>query len=152
MEMPMLPDKPKLSDNEQKIVRDFFDGQKYSNSTEWLIRELIFGSDEFFNVLTPFKFSTQDGNSDYLRSAFDIKKGMELEKSDKRYIVEQELTSSEKFVIETLSSYYKNIREAIREESFSDTPFFYISKRDLNLINKRAKELVQEVIDEVING
>jgi len=148
----MLPDRPKLSSEEQKVVCDLFGSEKYSNNTKWLIRELVFGSDEFLNVLTPFKFSTQDGKSDYLRSAFDMKVGMELEKDGKKSVVEQELSSPEKLIIEALSNYYKKIREAIREESFSDTPFFHLSKKDLNLINKQARELVQKLIDEVLNG
>lgn len=148
----MLPNRPKLSIEEQKVVRDLFGSEKYSNNTKWIIRELVFGSDEFFNVLTPFKFSTQDGKSDYLRSAFDMKVGMQLEKDGKKSIVEQELSSSEKLIIEVLSNYYKRIREALREENFSDTPFFHLNKKDLNLINKQARELVQNLIDEVING
>lgn len=148
----MLPDRPKLSIEEQKVIRDLFGSEKYSNNTKWLIRELVFGSDEFFNVLTPFRFSTQDGKSDYLRSAFDMKVGMELEREGKKSIVEQELTSFEKLIIEVLSNYYKRIREALREESFSDTPFFHLNKKDLNLINKQARELVQNLIDEVLNG
>lgn len=146
----MLPNKPKLTREEKKVVRDLFGGEKYSTNTRWLIRELVFGSDEYFNVLTPFKINIESGKSDYLRSAFDIKVGMELEKDGKKSIVEQELTSDEKLLIETLSNYYKEIRESIREENFGDTPFFHISKRDLNMINKRAKELVQNLIDEVL--
>ena len=147
----MLPNRLTLTKEEQKIVRDLFGGEKYSTNTRWLIRELVFGSDEFFNVLTPFQINIENEKKDYLRSAFDIKVGMELEKDGKKSIVEQELTSSEKLLIEALSNYYKAIRESIREENFSDTPFFHISKRDLNLINKKAKELVQVLIDEVLS-
>ena len=146
----MLPNRPTLTKEEQKIVCDLFGGEKYSTNTKWLIRELVFGSDEYFNVLTPFQISIQDGKTDYLRSAFDVKVGMELEKDGKKSIVEQELTSDEKLLIEALSNYYKAIRESIREENFSDTPFFHIPKRDLNMINKRAKGLVQALIDEVL--
>jgi hypothetical protein len=148
----MLPNKPKFTREEKKSVRDLFGGEKYSTNTKWLIRELVFGSDEFFNVLTPFQINIENGKKDYLRSAFDVKVGMELEKDGKKSVVDQELTSDEKLLIEALSNYYKAIRESIREENFSDTPFFHIPKRDLNLINKRAKELVQELIDEVSNG
>lgn len=146
----MLPNRPTLTREEQKTLYNLFSGEKYSTNTKWLIRELVFGSDEFFNVLTPFKINVENGKTDYLRSAFDIKVGMELEKDGKKSIVEQELTSDEKLLIETLSNYYKEIRESIREENFGDTPFFHISKRDLNIINKRVKELVQELIDKTL--
>ena len=147
----MLPSKPTLTREEQKTLCDLFGGEKYSTNTKWLIRELVFGSDEFFNVLTPFMINIENGKTDYLRSAFDIKVGMELEKDGKKSIVEQELSSDEKLLIELLSSYYKAIRESIREENFSDTPFFHLSKKDLNLMNKQARELVQELIDEVLS-
>lgn len=146
----MLPNKPTLTREEQKTLYDLFSDQKYSTNTKWLIRELVFGSDEFFNVLTPFMINIENGKKDYLRSAFDVKVGMELEKDGKKSVVEQELSSDEKLLIELLSHYYKNIREAMREDNFGDTPFFHISKRDLNMINKRAKELVQALIDEVL--
>ena len=103
-------------------------------------------------MLTPFKIITRNGDRDYLRSAFDIQVGMELERDGKNFIIDQELTSSEKLVIEVLSTYYKKIRDAIREEKHIDTAFIHLSKKDLNLMNKQARELVQNLIDEVING
>lgn len=46
----------------------------------------------------------------------------------------------------------KKIRDSIRDEKHADTAFIHLSKKDLNMMNKQARELVQEVIDEVING
>ena len=45
-----------------------------------------------------------------------------------------------------------NKPELTAEEKHQDTAFIHLSKKDLNLMNKQARELVQEVIDEVING
>ena len=149
----MLPNKPELTDEEKHAIKNLFaEESNYSNTTKEIINGLVFGSDELFNVLTPFKIITKNGDRDYLRSAFDIQVGMELEKGDKRYIVEQELTSSEKLVLEIFSTYYKKIRDAIREDKHPDTAFIHLNKKDLNLMNKQARELVQEVIDEVLNG
>lgn len=149
----MLPNKPELTDEEKHAIKSLFaEESNYSNTTKEIIKGLVFGSDELFNVLTPFKIITKNGDRDYLRSVFDIQVGMELEKDGKKFIVEQELTPSEKLVIEILSTYYKKIRDAIREDKHTDTAFIHLNKKDLNLMNKQARELVQEVIDEVING
>lgn len=149
----MLPNKPELTTDEKHTIKNLFaEESNYSNTTKEIINGLVFGSDELFNVLTPFKIITKNGDRDYLRSAFDIQVGMELERDGKNFIVDQELTSSEKLVIEALSTYYKKIRDAIRDEKHADTAFIHLSKKDLNLMNKQARELVQEVIDEVING
>ena len=149
----MLPDRPEFSGEEKHTTKSLFsENSSFSNTTKEIINGLIFGSDELFNVLTPFKIITKNGDRDYLRSVFDIQVGMELERDGKNFIVDQELTSSEKLVIEVLSTYYKKIRDAIREEKHADTAFIHLSKKDLNMMNKQARELVQEVIDEVING
>jgi len=149
----MLPSRPELSNDEKHTIKNLFtEESNYSNTTKEIINGLVFGSDELFNVLTPFKIITKNGDRDYLRSAFDIQVGMELERDGKKFIVDQELTSSEKLVLEVLSTYYKKIRDAIREDKHPETAFIHLSKKDLNLMNKQARELVQEVIDEVING
>ena len=149
--MPMLPSKPELSNDEKHTIKSLFaEDSNYSNTTKEIINGLVFGSDELFNVLTPFKIITKNGDRDYLRSAFDIQVGMELERDGKNFIVDQELTSSEKLVLEVLSTYYKKIRDAIREDKHTDTAFIHLSKKDLNLMNKQARELVQELINEGI--
>ena len=149
----MLPNKPDFSEEEKHAIKSLFaEESNYSNTTKEIINGLVFGSDELFNVLTPFKIITKNGDRDYLRSVFDIQVGMELERDGKNFIVDQELTSSEKLVLEILSTYYKKIRDAIREDKHPDTAFIHLNKKDLNLMNKQARELVQEVIDEVING
>lgn len=149
----MLPSRPELTEEEKHTVKNLFsENSSFSNTTKEIINGLVFGSDELFNVLTPFKIITKNGYRDYLCSAFDIQVGMELERDGKNFIVDQELTSSEKLVIEVLSTYYKKIRDAIREDKHPDTAFIHLSKKDLNLMNKQARELVQEVIDEVLNG
>ena len=149
----MLPSKPELTDEGRHAVKSLFaEESNYSNTTKEIIRGCVFDSDELFNVLTPFKIITKNGDRDYLRSAFDIQVGMELERDGKNFIVDQELTSSEKLVIEVFSTYYKKIRDAIREDKHQDTAFIHLSKKDLNMMNKQARELVQNLIDEVING
>lgn len=151
--MLMLPNRPELTTDEKHTIKNLFaEESNYSNTTKEIINGLVFGSDELFNVLTPFKIITKNGGRDYLRSAFDIQVGMELERDGKNFIVDQELTSSEKLVIEVLSTYYKKIRDAIREDKHADTAFIHLSKKDFNMMNKQARELVQEFIDEVING
>lgn len=149
----MLPNRPELTAEEKHAIKSLFaEDSNYSNATKEIIRGCVFDSDELFNVLTPFKIITKNRDRDYLRSVFDIQVGMELERDGKNFIVDQELTSSEKLVIEVLSTYYKKIRDAIREEKYTDTAFIHLNKKDLNLMNKQARELVQEVIDEVLNG
>lgn len=149
----MLPNRPELSNDEKHTIKSLFSEESnYSNTTKEIINGLVFGSDELFNVLTPFKIITKNRDRDYLRSVFDIQVGMELERDGKNFIVDQELTSSEKLVLEVLSTYYKKIRDAIREDKYPNIAFIHLSKKDLNLMNKQARELVQEVIDEVING
>lgn len=151
--MSMLPNRPELTEEEKHAIKSLFaEESNYSNTTKEIINGLVFGSDELFNVLTPFKIITKNGDRDYLRSVFDIQVGMELERDGKNFIVDQELTSSEKLVLEILSTYYKKIRDAIREDKHPEIAFIHLSKKDLNLMNKQARELVQEVIDEVING
>lgn len=149
----MLPNRPDFSEEEKHTTKSLFsENSSFSNTTKEIINGLIFGSDELFNVLTPFKIITKNGDRDYLRSVFDIQVGMELEKDGKKFIVEQELTPSEKLVIEVLSTYYKKIRDAIREDKHTDTAFIHLNKKDLNLMNKQARELVQNLINEVVNG
>ena len=151
--MPMLPNRPELSEEERHTIKSLFaENSHYSDTTKEIIKGCVFNSDELFNVLTPFKIITKNRDRDYLRSVFDIQVGMELERDGKNFIVDQELTSSEKLVIEVLSTYYKKIRDAIREDKHADTAFIHLSKKDLNLMNKQARELVQNLIDEVLNG
>ena len=120
--------------------------------TKWIIDNLTFGSDELFNVLTPFKYLTPNGEWEYLRSVFDIKKEMKIKKDNKIVVVDYEFSHIDRLVIDRLSNYYKKIRDAIREDKHADTAFIHLSKKNLNLMNKQATTLVQEVIDEVING
>lgn len=149
----MLPNRPELTTDEKHTIKNLFaEESNYSNTTKEIINGLVFGSDELFNVLTPFKIITKNEDRDYLRSAFDIQVGMELERDGKNFIVDQELTSSEKLVLEILSTYYKKIRDAIREDKHPDIAFIHLNKKDLNMMNKQARELVQNLIDEVING
>lgn len=148
----MLPDRPELTDEEKIALVNLYRDGNFTDTTKWIIDSLTFGSDELFNVLTPFKYLTANGEWEYLRSVFDIKKEMKINKDNKIVVVDYDFSHTEKLVIEKLSSYYKKIRDALREEKFRDIPFIHISKRDLNLINKQATTLVQEVIDEVING
>lgn len=149
----MLPNKPELTTEEKHTIKSLFaEDSSFSSTTKEIINGLVFGSDELFNVLTPFKIITKNRDRDYLRSVFDIQVGMELERDGKNFIVDQELTSSEKLVIEVLSTYYKKIRDAIREDKHADTAFIHLSKKDFNMMNKQARELVQEAIYEVING
>lgn len=82
----------------------------------------------------------------------DLCIGMEIERNGKQRTVDYEFSSIEKKVIENLGGYYKKIRDAIREDNDPNTAFIHLSKKVLNMMNKQARELVQEVIDEVING
>lgn len=133
------------------IVNLYKDGN-FTDMTKWIIDNLTFGSDELFNVLTPFKYLTPNGEWEYLRSVFDIKKEMKIKKDNKIVVVDYEFSHIDRLVIDRLSNYYKKIRDAIREEKHADIAFIHLSKKDLNMMNKQARELVQEVIDEVING
>ena len=150
----MLPNKPELTDEEKHAIKSLFaEESNYSNITKEIVNGLVFGSDELFNVLTPFKYKNpNNGEWEYLRSAYDIKLGMQLECNGRELVVDHEFSSIEKKVIESLGGYYKKIRDAIRDEKHADTAFIHLSKKDLNMMNKQARELVQEVIDEVING
>ena len=150
----MLPDKPELTKEEKHTVKSLFsENSPYSNTTKEIINGLVFGSDELFNVLTPYKYlNHNNGEWEYLRSVYDIKLGMQLERNGRELVVDHEFSSVEKKAIESLGSYYKKIRDAIREDKHPETAFIHLSKKDLNLMNKQARELVQEVIDEVING
>lgn len=152
--MPMLPNKPELTDEEKHAIKNLFaEESNYSNTTKEIINGLVFGSDELFNVLTPYKYKNpSNGEWEYLRSVYDIKLGMQLERSGRELVVDHEFSSVEKKAIETLGSYYKKIRDAIREDNDPNTAFIHLSKKDLNLMNKQARELVQNLIDEVING
>ena len=127
----MLPNRPELTAEEKHAIKSLFaENSNYSNATKEIVKGCIFDSDELFNVLTPFKYKTPaNGEWEYLRSAFDIQVGMELERDGKNFIVDQELTSSEKLVIEVLSTYYKKIRDAIREDKHADTAFIHLSKK-----------------------
>lgn len=150
----MLPNKPDFSEEEKHAIKSLFaEESNYSNATKEIIRGCVFDSDELFNVLTPFKYKNPaNGEWEYLRSVYDIKFGMQLERNRRELVVDHEFSNIEKKVIETLGAYYKKIRDAIREEKHPNTTFIHLSKKDLNMMNKQARELVQEVIDEVING
>lgn len=150
----MLPSKPELSNDEEHTIKSLFaEASSFSNTTKEIINGLVFESDELFNVLTPFKYKNPgNGEWEYLQSVYDIKLGMQLERNGREWTVDYEFSSVEKKVIESLGSYYKKIRDAIREDKHPDVAFIHLNKKDLNLMNKQARELVQEVIDEVING
>ena len=154
MERSMLPNKPELTAEERHTIKSLFaEDSNYSNTTKEIINGLVFGSDELFNVLTPYKYlNPNNGEWEYLRSVYDISIDMRIERNGRELVVDHEFSSIEKKVIETLGSYYKKIRDAIREDKHPDTAFIHLSKKDLNMMNKQARELVQEVIDEVING
>ena len=150
----MLPNKPELTAEEKHAIKSLFaEESNYSNTTKEIINGLVFDSDELFNVLTPYKYlNPNNGEWEYLRSVYDIKLSMQLERNGRELVVDHEFSSIEKKVIETLGSYYKKIRDAIREDKHADTAFIHLSKKDLNMMNKQARELVQNLIDEVIHG
>ena len=150
----MLPNKPELTAEERHAIKSLFaEESNYSNATKEIIRGCVFDSDELFNVLTPFKYKNPaNGDWEYLRSVYDLCIGMQIERNGKEWTVDYEFSYTEKMVIESLGAYYKKIRDAIRDEKHADTAFIHLSKKDLNMMNKQARELVQEVIDEVING
>ena len=150
----MLPNKPELTAEEKHTIKSLFaEESNYSNTTKEIVNGLVFDSDALFNVLTPFKYKNpSNGEWEYLRSVYDIKLGMQLERNGRELVVDHELSSVEKKAIETLGSYYKKIRDTIREDKHPETAFIHLGKKDLNLMNKQARELVQEVIDEVLNG
>lgn len=150
--MPMLPDRPDFSEEEKIALVNLYKDGNFTDMTKWIIDNLTFGSDELFNVLTPFKYLTPNGEWEYLRSVFDIKKEMKIKKDNKIVVVDYEFSHIDRLVIDRLSNYYKKIRDAIREEKHADIAFIHLSKKDLNMMNKQARELVQEVIDEAING
>ena len=152
--MPMLPNKPELTDEEKHAIKSLFaEESNYSNATKEIVKGCIFDSDELFNVLTPFKYKNpNNGEWEYLRSVYDLCIGMQIERNGKEWTVDYEFSYTEKMAIESLGGYYKKIRDAIREEKYANTAFIHLSKKDLNMMNKQARELVQEVIDEVING
>lgn len=152
--MPMLPDKPELTTEEKHTIKSLFaEESNYSNTTKEIIRGCVFDSDALFNVLTPYKYKNpSNGEWEYLRSVYDLCIGMEIERNGKEWTVDYDFSYTEKMAIESLGAYYKKIRDAIREEKHADTAFIHLSKKDLNMMNKQARELVQEVIDEVING
>lgn len=150
----MLPNKPELTDEEKHAIKSLFaEESNYSNTTKEIVNGLVFDSDALFNVLTPFKYKNpSNGEWEYLRSVYDLCIGMKIERNGKEWTVDYEFSYAEKMAIESLGGYYKKIRDAIREEKHADTAFIHLSKKDLNMMNKQARELVQEVIDEVING
>lgn len=150
----MLPNKPDFSEEEKHAIKSLFaEESNYFNATKEIIRGCVFDSDELFNVLTPFKYKNPaNGDWEYLRSVYDLCIGMQIERNGKEWTVDYEFSYTEKMVIESLGAYYKKIRDAIRDEKHADTAFIHLSKKDLNMMNKQARELVQEVIDEVING
>lgn len=152
MEMLMLPNRPELTEEEKIALVNLYKDGNFTDMTKWIIDNLTFGSDELFNVLTPFKYLTPNGEWEYLRSVFDIKKEMKIKKDNKIVVVDYEFSHIDRLVIDRLSNYYKKIRDAIREEKHADIAFIHLSKKDLNLMNKQARELVQNLIDEVING
>lgn len=150
----MLPNKPELTDEEKLAIKSLFaEESNYSNATKEIIKGCVFDSDELFNVLTPFKYKNpNNGEWEYLRSVYDLCIGMQIERNGKEWTVDYEFSYTEKMAIESLGAYYKKIRDAIRDEKHADTAFIHLSKKDLNMMNKQARELVQEVIDEVLNG
>lgn len=150
----MLPNKPDFSEEEKHAIKSLFaQNSNYSNATKEIIKGCVFDSDELFNVLTPYKYKNpKNGEWEYLRSVYDIKLGMQLERNRRELVVDYEFSYTEKMAIESLGAYYKKIRDAIREEKHPDTSFIHLNKKDLNMMNKQARELVQEVIDEVLNG
>ena len=148
----MLPNKPDFSEEEKIALVNLYRDGNFTDMTKWIIDNLTFGSDELFNVLTPFKYLTPNGEWEYLRSVFDIKKEMKIKKDNKIVVVDYEFSHIDRLVIDRLSNYYKKIRDAIREEKHADIAFIHLSKKDLNMMNKQARELVQNLIDEVING
>lgn len=148
----MLPDRPDFSEEEKIALVNLYKDGNFTDMTKWIIDNLTFGSDELFNVLTPFKYLTPNGEWEYLRSVFDIKKEVKIKKDNKIVVVDYEFSHIDRLVIDRLSNYYKKIRDAIREEKHADIAFIHLSKKDLNMMNKQARELVQNLIDEVING
>jgi len=150
--MSMLPNRPEFSEEEKIALVNLYRDGNFSDTTKWIIDNLTFGSDELFNVLTPFKYLTPNGEWEYLRSVFDIKKEMKIKKDNKIVVVDYEFSHIDRLVIDRLSNYYKKIRDAIREEKHADIAFIHLSKKDLNMMNKQARELVQNLIDEVLNG
>ena len=152
--MPMLPNKPGLTDEEKLAIKSLFaEENNYSNAIKEIVNGLVFGSDELFNVLTPFKYKNPaNGEWEYLRSVYDLCIGMEIERNGKEWTVDYEFSYTEKMAIESLGTYYKKIRDSIREDKYPDTSFIHLNKKDLNIMNKQARELVQNLIDEVING
>ena len=152
--MPMLPNKPDLTEEEKHVIKSLFaEESNCSNATKEIVKGCIFDSDELFNVLTPFKYKNpNNGEWEYLSSVYDLCIGMQIERNGKEWTVDYEFSYTEKMAIESLGGYYKKIRDAIRDEKHADTAFIHLSKKDLNMMNKQARELVQEVIDEVING
>lgn len=148
----MLPDRPDFSEEEKIALVNLYKDGNFTDMTKWIIDNLTFGSDELFNVLTPFKYLTPNGEWEYLRSVFDIKKEMKIKKDNKIVVVDYEFSHIDRLVIDRLSNYYKKIRDAIREEKHADIAFIHLSKKDLNMMNKQARELVQNLIDEVLNG
>lgn len=148
----MLPDRPDFSEEEKIALVNLYKDGNFTDITKWIIDNLTFGSDELFNVLTPFKYLTPNGEWEYLCSVFDIKKEMKIKKDNKIVVVDYEFSHIDRLVIDRLSNYYKKIRDAIREEKHADIAFIHLSKKDLNMMNKQARELVQNLIDEVING
>ena len=148
----MLVNRPDFSEEEKIALVNLYRDGNFSDTTKWIIDNLTFGSDELFNVLTPFRYLAFNRDYDYLRSVFDLRVDMMLKKDNKLVIVDYDFSHTERLVIEKLSNYYKKIRDAIREEKHADTAFIHLSKKDLNLMNKQARELVQELIDEVLNG
>ena len=152
--MPMLPNRPELTEEEKHAIKSLFaQNSNYSNATKEIIKGCVFNSDELFNVLTPFKYKNpNNGEWEYLRSVYDLCIGMEIERNGKEWTVDYDFSYTEKMAIESLGAYYKKIRDAIREDKYPNTAFIHLSKKDLNLMNKQARELVQNLIDEVING
>ena len=150
----MLPSKPELTDEEKHAIKSLFaEESNYSNTAKEIIKGCVFDSDELFNVLTPYKYlNPGNGDWEYLRSVYDLCIGMQIERNGKEWTVDYDFSYTEKMAIESLGAYYKKIRDTIRDEKHADTAFIHLNKKGLNLMNKQARELVQEVIDEVING
>ena len=150
----MLPNKPDFSEEEKHAIKSLFaEDSNYSNATKEIIRGCVFDSDELFNVLTPFKYKNPaNGDWEYLRSVYDLCIGMQIERNGKEWTIDYEFSYTEKMAIESLGAYYKKIRDAIRDDKYPNIAFIHLSKKDLNMMNKQTRELVQEVIDEVING
>ena len=84
----MLPNRPELTTEEKHTIKSLFaEDSSSSSTTKEIINGLVFGSDELFNVLTPFKYLNPNNEEwEYLRSVYDIKLGMQLERNGRELL------------------------------------------------------------------